>query len=238
MLGNIVSSLIQFDVVVLVWLTETDCRANLLHLFIFKPLTYTILNMWQDKTWKVCEVFLAWQMIKTIQFISQAKTLFRPLFSKSLPLQTATILNWSYIYTLCHDLALQPRISHRYRSFLLCFRTHTQAVFFFHTALICQEASGKTASWCVPVKTGPCKIWLHLPCHTWQRSHTCPNTILCVVIRLHIKFSDYSLLSWGHIATPCRRCAEDADRLSLTPTPASEIVKKIKKKKIYIDTHT
>lgn len=33
-------SLIEFDVVALVWLTATDCRANLLHLFIFKPLIY------------------------------------------------------------------------------------------------------------------------------------------------------------------------------------------------------
>lgn len=139
------SCLLVFNVLVLVWLTATDCRVNLLHLFIFKPLIDTILNMWQDKTWKVCEVFLAWQMIKTIQFISQVKTfplnlfihlheitydLFRPLFSKSWPLQTATILNWWYIYTLCHNLALQSHISHHRRLFLSYFHTYTQAVFF------------------------------------------------------------------------------------------------------------
>lgn len=169
-------------------------------------------------------------MMKTIQFISQVKTfplnlqihlhemtdLFSPLFSKSLPLQTATILNWWYMYTLCHNIALQSRISHHYRSFLSCFRTHTQAVFcflFFCIRLLSVRKHQERQHLDVFLWK-PGLLRYSCVCRvTHGKDHTlafCAKTqFLRVVISLHIKFSNYSLISLGHIATPHRRCAGD-----------------------------
>lgn len=143
---------IQFKVVTLNWLTAIENVVNLVNLsLILTPffLQRYILDMSWDKALEVSEVFFAWQLTKIRLFHLQLTTiyffcffwnvemtcLFRPVVFERWPF--ATDYNFVFLaFTLTHK---------RFGFFLF---------FFLHMALICQEASGKTASRLVPVKNG------------------------------------------------------------------------------------
>lgn len=143
--GKMGAYFIQFKVVRLNWLTAIENVVNLVNSsLILTPffLQRYILDMSWDKALEVSEVFFAWQITKIRLFHLQLTTIYFFCFFWNVEMTCIFRPVVFYLSQLTPTLFLW--LSHSRMSF----------VFFLHMALICQEASGKTASRLVPVKNG------------------------------------------------------------------------------------